>query len=125
MRMLEIVVALAVAGAAPAAADRYPRSYAPPFTPDWAAPQLVVIPEVGTPGMQVEIQIPGKRFHRGVQVFYGDRPMQVLGVHKHTILAVIPWRAHRDDFIYVVDPTGRARTTIPFTLARPPSRYSR
>jgi hypothetical protein len=83
-----------------------------------------VIPEVGAPGTQVEIQIPGKRFHKNaVQVFYGDRPMQILGVTRHSILAIIPWRAHRDDFIYLVDPSGRARTTIPFTLARPPGGY--
>lgn len=124
MRFFPIILALALA-AAPAGADRYPRSYAPPFTPEWAAPQLIVIPEVGPPGTQIEIQIPGKKLHGMPQVFYGDRPMQVLGVTRHTILAVIPWRVNRDDFIYIVDPTGRARTTVPFTLARPPGRYYR
>ncbi len=119
MRYFLMALALALV-AAPAAADRYPRSYdAQPFTPDWAAPQAVAIPEVGAPGTQVEIQIPRKKFHGNVQVFYGDRPMQILGVNRHSILAVIPWRAYRDDFIYIVDSTGRARTTVPFTLARP------
>jgi hypothetical protein len=122
-RLFEIVVALAVIGTTPASADRHGRITAPPFTPDWAAPQLIVTPDLGPGGTQVEVAIPGKSFHRGVQLYYGDRPMKILAVGKASILAVIPWRAYGSDFIYAVDYTGRARTTVPFRVARQPGRY--
>ncbi len=120
MRYVAFVAALLMFGApAPVSADRKPRpsDYAAPFTPGWAAPQLVVTPEYGAPGMQV--QISGATFHRGVQVFYGDRPMEILAVGKRDIIAVIPWHARHHDFIYVVDSTGRARTAVPFALEYP------
>jgi hypothetical protein len=124
MRLFEIVAILAMVSA-PAGADRPRRITAPPFTPEWAAPQLVVTPEVGRAGTEVEVAIPGKSFHRGVQLFYGDHPMRIVAVGKRSILAVIPWRAYGSDFIYAVDYTGRARTGVPFTVVRPPGRYYR
>ena len=127
MRLFEIVVAgaiVATLGVGAAEAQRYrPSDYAPPFTPAWAAPQLVVIPEVGPPG--TEVQISGARFHRGVQVFYGDRPMEIVAIGRRHIIAVIPWRVRHDEFIYVVDNTGRARTHIPFAIDRRGRPYGR
>ena len=115
MRYVAFVAALLMV-AAPADADRRPRpsDYAQPFTPGWAAPLLVVTPDYGAPGMQV--QISGAKFHRGVRVFYGDQPMEILAVGKRDILAVIPWRVQHHDFIYVVDSTGRARSAVPFAI---------
>lgn len=122
MRYLEIVVAAAIAttvGVAPAQADRpRPSDYAPPFTPAWAAPQLEVSPGIGPPGTEVEIS--GAKFHRGVQAFYGDRPMPIIARDERHLVAVIPARVGGDDYIYVVDNTGRARTAYPFELAATP-----
>ena len=118
MRYVAFVAALLMV-AAPAEADRKPRpsDYAEPFTPGWAAPLLFVTPDYGAPGMQVEIS--GAKFHRYVQVFYGDRPMEILAVGKRYIIAVIPWHVRHHDFIYVVDSTGRARSAVPFALEHP------
>ncbi len=125
MRYLEIVVAAAIAatiGVAPAEADRpRPSDYAAPFTPAWAAPQLDDNPGIGPPGTEVEIS--GSKFHRGVRVFYGDRPMQIIARDERHILAVIPPYVRNDDYIYVVDNTGRARTAFPFEVGADP--YSR
>lgn len=109
-------VALAILAVAPADADRRYRATGPPFTPGWAAPQLVVIPEGGPPGTVV--QISGAKFHKYVEVFYGDVPMQILERSDRHIVAVIPRRIGFSDYIYVVDNTGRARTDIPFYLDR-------
>ena len=111
------ILGMIIERATTVAADRprYDR-YAPPFTPAWAAPYLVVTPDYGAPGMQVEIS--GAKFHRDIGVYYGGEPMEVLAVSDRVILAVIPWRARGSDFIYVVDNTGRARTAVPFGLER-------
>ena len=98
-----------------AQADR--SRYAPPFTPMWAAPQLGAEPRAGAPGSYVRIY--GATFHRYVQVFYGDQRMQIVEVGKRYIIAKIPWHVRHDDFIYVIDSTGRARTAEPFALYRP------
>lgn len=105
----------AAAGTNVAQADK-PADYAPPFTPMWAAPQLTADPPVGGPG--TVIQIYGAKFHRQVQAFYGNQPMQVIEVGDRYILAVIPQYVRHEDFIYVVDSTGRARTSEPFALVR-------
>jgi hypothetical protein len=127
MRFFEIVAASVIASVvavAPADAQRYrPSDYAAPFTPAWAAPQLVVTPEFGPPG--TEVQISGARFHRGVQVFYGDRPMEIIAIGKQAIVAVIPWGVRGADYIYVVDNTGRARTDVPFAIERAGRPYYR
>lgn len=128
MRIFEIVAAAAIAtmlGAGPVEAQRRPRpaDFAEPFTPAWAAPQLVVTPEFGPPGARV--QISGARFHRGVQAFYGDLPMQIVAVGKRHIIAVIPWGVRHADYIYVIDNTGRARTVTPFAIERPGRPYRR
>lgn len=130
MRLIRLLIGLVLAvgvGAAPADAQRYPQrypqDYVPPFTPYWAAPQLEVYPAIGPPGSRVEIT--GSKFHRGLQVFYGDRPMQILAVGNRAIVAVIPPGARGDDYIYVTDITGRARTKLPFAVERPPLRYYR
>src|SRR5262245_48723815 len=102
-------VAFVVTGAVVRADDR---PYAIPFTPEWAAPQLDMSPRIGPPG--TEIYIFGTRFHADVGVFYGDLPMPILERGKRYIIAVIPPHPRRDDFIYVVDNTGRARTDVPF-----------
>ena len=101
MRFFPMVVALALA-VTPASAQRYARNYyAPqPFTPEWAAPQLIVIPEVGAPGTQVEIQIPGKRFHK-------------------TGANTIQWTVTFDDPIYFTRPWSITRT---FTRGKPDDR---
>jgi hypothetical protein len=120
MRYLEVVGAAIVAAtvaASPAIADRYrPADYAPPFTPAWAAPQLGVEPQVGRPGTQVHIF--GAKFHAGLQVFFGDHPMPIVAANKREIIAMVPWNAHGQDFIYVTDNTGRARTSFPFAVER-------
>lgn len=97
------------------------RPYAPPFSPAWAAPQLVADPPVAPPGTAVRIS--GAKFHRDVQAFYGDIPMQVLEVGDRYLVAVIPHHVHHEDFIYVVDNTGRARTAEPFALVHRHRRY--
>lgn len=109
-----LVIALAL-GASPnlAHADR---PYGPPFTPAWAAPQLIADPPAAPPGTAVRIS--GAKFHRYVQAFYGDQPMQVLEVGDRYLVAVIPYHVRHEDFIYVVDNTGRARTAEPFALLR-------
>lgn len=116
------LVVLAMLGTTPAEAQRYRSRYAQPFTPEWAAPLLYVDPPSGPPGTTVRIG--GARFHRGVRVFYGDQPMEILERGDRYVIAVIPPYARGDDFIYVVDNTGRARTEIPFEVA-PRWRYSR
>lgn len=128
MRIFEIVAAAVIAtllGASPADAQRRyrPSDFAEPFTPAWAAPQLVVTPDFGPPG--TEVQISGSRFHRGVQVFYGDQPMQIVAIGKRHIIAVIPRGVRHADYIYVVDNTGRARTDIPFAIDRRGRPYRR
>jgi hypothetical protein len=96
---------------APRADDR---RYAIPFTPEWAAPQLDVIPYGGPPGTTVEIT--GHRFHKAVRVFYGDQPIPIVDHGKNYIVAVIPRYVRHDDFLYVIDSTGRARTRLPFDV---------
>ncbi|HEU4613864.1 MAG TPA: hypothetical protein VFS15_17345 [Kofleriaceae bacterium] len=118
MRFFAIVFVMALS-TSPAGAQRW-HGYAPPFTPAWAAPQLHVDPPAGAPGTVVRIG--GARFHRGVRVFYGDQPMQILERGDRYVVAVIPPYARRGDFIYVVDNTGRARTRVPFEVTR---RYPR
>jgi hypothetical protein len=120
MRYFAIVLVMALS-TSPARAQRY-HGYAPPFTPAWAAPQLHVDPPAGAPGTVVRIG--GARFHRGVRVFYGDQPMQILERGDRYVVAVIPPYARGGDFIYVVDNTGRARTQVPFDV-QPDWRYSR
>jgi hypothetical protein len=118
MRPLEIVVALCVAAGSTSVAqadDRWSR-YAEPFTPDWAVPVLDVYPQGGPPGTQIEIV--GSKFHRSVQVFLGDQPIPIVELGRRHIIAVIPRFARGDDFIYVVDATGRARTAVPFDVVR-------
>jgi hypothetical protein len=90
------------------------RPYAIPFTPEWAAPQLDAVPYGGPPG--TEIEIGGHKFHRAVRAFYGDRPMLIVARGKDYIVAVIPQYVRHDDFIYVVDETGRARTRYVFDV---------
>ncbi len=121
MRPIEIVVTLCVATASSAGiaqADDYRSRYAEPFTPAWAAPVLDVYPAGGPPGTPVEIV--GAKFHRSVQVFFGDQPMQIIELGRRHIVAVIPPYARATDFIYVVDNTGRARTVVPFDVVRSP-----
>jgi hypothetical protein len=113
------VLSCALAGAASADRGRY--YYAPPFTPQWAAPQLDVRPEVGPPGTRV--QITGVRFHDNVRLFYGNQPMPILELGRRHAIAVIPPNARGDDFIYVVDSTGRARSFVPFDVTRRPYRH--
>jgi hypothetical protein len=114
MRLLPAaLLGITILGTAPfARADDRP--YAIPFTPEWAAPQLDVIPYGGPPG--TEVQISGHTFHRTVRVFYGDWPMPIVQRGKSYIIAVIPQYVRHDDFIYVVDSTGRARTRYPFDV---------
>lgn len=98
------------------------RPYAVPFTPEWAAPQLEARPYGGPPGSQV--QISGAKFHQAVRVFYGDQPMPIVARGKRYVIAIIPRYVRHDDFIYVVDNTGRARTRVPFdVITREPWRY--
>jgi hypothetical protein len=120
MRYLEIVAVLCLAtvSATPVAQADDRSRYAEPFTPAWAAPQLEMYPEVGPPGTQV--QISGAKFHRDVEVFLGDQPMPIIERGGKYIVAVIPRYARGDDYIYVVDNTGRARTAVPFDVIRSP-----
>ncbi len=112
MRLAGILM-MTLLAASTAHADR--RYYdAPPFTPAWAAPQLEVRPPVGPPGTQIEIS--GVKFHSGVRVFYGDVPMPILEVGRRYVVAVIPPGVRGDNFIYVVDNTGRARSVVPFDV---------
>jgi len=99
-------------GLAPAA--RADRPYTIPFTPEWAAPQLDAFPISGPPG--TEVQIGGHKFHRDVAAFFGDQPMTTTGRGKAYIVAFIPQVWGHDDFIYVVDETGRARTRYVFDV---------
>lgn len=117
------IVMFSVLGAAPIGhADDRP--YAIPFTPEWAAPQLDALPYGGPPG--TEIQIGGHKFHRYVRVFYGDQPMAIVDRGKDYIVAVIPQYVRHDDYIYVVDETGRARTRYVFDVfARRPAHWHR
>jgi hypothetical protein len=110
------ILSVTILGLAPIAqADRRP--YAVPFTPEWAAPQLDASPYGGPPGTEVEIS--GHKFNSLVRVFYGDQPMFIVQRGKDFIVAVIPQYVRHDDFIYVMDSTGRARTRLPFdVLAR-------
>ncbi|MBS1120710.1 MAG: hypothetical protein H6Q90_2938 [Deltaproteobacteria bacterium] len=119
MRYIEIiaVLSLAMLGATPVAQADDRGRYAPPFTPAWAAPQLGVDPPGGPAGTRVRIT--GANFHRTVRVFFGDQPMPILERGRGYIVAMIPWHVRRDDFIYVVDSTGRARTVAPFDVIRP------
>ncbi|MBA3538903.1 MAG: IPT/TIG domain-containing protein [Deltaproteobacteria bacterium] len=128
MRSLKILAALAtlaLVGATPLVADADDRGrYAPPFTPQWAAPQLDLSPEVGGAGTQVVIR--GTRFHKDVGVYFGDQPMPIIERGDRYLVAVIPPYARGDDYIYVVDNTGRARTFAPFQVVRHgPYRYYR
>jgi len=125
MRYIETVAALCVAavcGAGIARADDVWSRYAEPFTPAWAAPMLEVYPEGGPPGTEVEIR--GSKFHRSVQVFLGDQPMPIIAFGDRFIVAVVPRYVRGDDYIYVVDRTGRARSFVPFDVVRSP-RYRR
>jgi hypothetical protein len=115
MRTLAVAVGLTLALSS-AHADRR-RYYAQPFTPAWAAPQLQIRPAGGPPGTQIEIS--GVTFHDDVRVFYGDRPMAIVEGGRRHVVAVIPPGARGDDFIYVVDVTGRARSVVPFDVVRP------
>lgn len=116
------LLTIAVLAAAPAAqAGRGRHYYAPPFTPEWAAPQLDIRPEFGPPGTQVQIR--GVTFHDNVRFFYGGQPMTILEVGRKHAIAVIPPNVRGDDFIYVVDSTGRARSFEPFDVIRPSYRY--
>lgn len=116
------VLSCALAGiGSDASADRGRRYYAPPFTPEWAAPQLEVRPEGGPPGTRV--QITGVTFHDHVRLFYGGQPMPILEVGRKHAIAVIPPNARGDDFIYVIDNTGRARSFVPFDVIRRSYRY--
>lgn len=114
------LVIIAIIAASAADAQRW-RRYEPPFTPAWANPQLHVFPDGGPGG--TEVQIRGAKFHDGLRVFYGDRPMRILDASDRHIVAMIPWDVRHDDYIYVVDRTGRARTVVPFAVHRPRSRY--
>src|SRR5690606_18438090 len=82
--------------------------------------QLHVEPPDGPPGTWVLIT--GADFDRDAQVFYGDVPMPVVEVDEGRIVAIVP-QVRGDDFIYVVDDTGRARTAVPFGMHR--GRYDR
>ncbi len=95
---------------------------APAFTPDWAAPQLTADPPDGPPGTQIVIR--GPRFHNNVQVFYGNVPMQIVGVGDREIVALVPDGVRGANYIYVVDNTGRARTSVPFQVWAGPPRYA-
>lgn len=115
MRSAVILVLALLAAPAARADDRY----ASPFTPAWAAPQLSVTPEDGAPGTEVVIR--GAKFHDGVSVYLGDVPMQIVRSTEREIVAVVPYGIRRDDYIYVIDPTGRARTAQLFRVwSRPP-----
>jgi hypothetical protein len=121
MRYIDIVavVGLAISSVTPVAqADDRAARYAQPFTPAWAAPQLDITPPGGPAGTQV--QISGANFHDDVRVFYGDQPMPIVERGRKYIVATIPWNVRGDDFIYVVDSTGRARTFAAFDLIRTP-----
>jgi hypothetical protein len=94
------------------------RDQAPPFTPGWAGPQLEARPGSGPPG--TEVRISGARFRDGVRVYYGDQPMRIVDRRDRVIVAVIPRGARDDRHIYVVDPSGRARTEVRFRLGPDP-----
>jgi hypothetical protein len=117
MRYLEIVAALCLATGVAHADDVWSR-YAEPFTPQWAAPMLDVYPAGGPPGTRIEIR--GSKFHRSAQVFLGDQPMPIVAFGDRFIVAVVPRYVRGDDFIYVVDGTGRARSFVPFDVIRSP-----
>lgn len=111
MRSLLVLVWLALLGTVAVADDRHR-----PYSPSWAAPQLLVTPDTGPPGTVVAIR--GMEFHGFVSVSYGDQRMQLVRASRHEIVAMIPPNVRGADYIYVVDQTGRARTVLPFRVDR-------
>lgn len=118
--MLATVAAVSLAAPQALAQHDHRGRGARPFTPAWAGPQLDVSPSSGPPGTRVRIS--GAKFHENVEVYYGDVPMQILRVGGRDIDAVIPPDVRGDHFIYVIDNTGRARTSYRFDLQRGPYR---
>jgi hypothetical protein len=111
--LLAAILSATILGPAPIAhADD--RRWAIPFTPEWAAPQLDARPYGGPPGTEVEIF--GHKLSRAVRVFYGDQPMFIVERGKDYVIAVVPQYVRHDDFIYVTDSTGRARTRFAFDV---------
>ena len=119
-------LALASAGAGErvaAAQDREEAARARPFTPRWAAPQLDLSPAGGPPGTSVVIRARGAEFSEVAEAYYGSLPMRILRRDDEELIVRIPPSATRDQFIYVVDRVGRARTIRAFSLDEPGRPY--
>ena len=119
-------LAMASAGAGErvaAAQDREEAARARPFTPRWAAPQLELSPRGGPPGTAVAIRARGAEFSEVAEAYYGSLPMRILRREDDELVVRIPYSAARDQFIYVVDRVGRARTIRAFSLDEPGRPY--